>query len=385
MNQVAERLDPELEALGEELRGARPQTPPATRERLDQRLLSDAGREHKHRSWLSGPAAAISGGLAALLVAAVVIIPGSGSTGVAGGGSRGEENKATGEGAYAAPDTSASSSATEPSIAVPPGSGEPVPLPYPIPSGEPDLSVKERKVERSAALSLISEDVAGVATKAIRVIDGLEGVVLSAHVTSGEGPDDSILVPEPRSDEVPSPSPGPGPSGDYAYLDLRVPSERLDAALAQLTQLGEVTSRSQGQIDITTQFDPLTELLEELKAARISVLAELEQAHEAAERSGLRGELERIQAERDSVAAQLSALEGRANSSAISLQIMNEAPKAAEEEGFGPAVAVEWISGTLRPLAGVGVLLLVPLIPLGCWWLIRRQRTRARERTISGS
>ena len=122
----------------------------------------------------------------------------------------------------------------------------------------------ERKVERSAQLSLAPErrEVDDVADGVIRTTDRLGGFVVSSSVSSGG-------------------------DGTGATFDLRVPSARLQQAVADLSELAHVRSRTQNALDITARFASPRRRLADATAERRGLLRQLATA-DTAERDGER-------------------------------------------------------------------------------------------------
>ena len=137
---------------------------------------------------------------------------------------------------------------TAPGSALAPGSSSPA-LPAPS-SGS--LETARRSVQRGANLTLATS--AGrlddVASGVLGVTDGVGGIVRSSAIDSR-------------------------PSGGAASFDLEIPTARLQAALARLSQLASVRSRNESSIDVTEQVTYARNRVVALKAERRALLRRL--------------------------------------------------------------------------------------------------------------
>ncbi len=108
-----------------------------------------------------------------------------------------------------------------------------------------------RKVQRQALLTLEAapDRVDEVSQRVIRVTDGVDGVVANSSISSGDG--------------------------NGASFELRIPSDRLQTALAQLSKLGHVRSRQESSQDVTDNFNSAKGRLDEALAERSSLLKQL--------------------------------------------------------------------------------------------------------------
>src|SRR6185503_8551766 len=93
-----------------------------------------------------------------------------------------------------------------------------------------------------------------VADGVIRVTDRHGGFVLSSSVSAGEG------------------------AKAGASLDVRIPSDRLQAAVADLSELAHVRSRTQAARDVTAEFSSPRRRLADALAERRGLLRQLAQA-----------------------------------------------------------------------------------------------------------
>ena len=219
---------------------------------------------------------------------------------------------------------------------------------------------RDRQVERAASLTLSAprDRIEDVADGAIRVTDRHGGFVLRSSVTAGEG------------------------SEAGASLDLRLPSTRLQAALADLSELGHVRSRTQDARDITAEFRSPRRRLSDAQAERRGLLRRLERAVTPNETAAIRAQLRAVNRRIDRVQAELRRLRNRVTFASVAVAIE---PGRASSDGGGWTLgdAVDDALGVLRAVLGGALVALAVLIPAGllggAGWLAYRGWVRHRR------
>lgn len=233
------------------------------------------------------------------------------------------------------------------------------PISPPAP-GEIAPRARERKVERGASLTLAPprDRIEDVADETIRVTDRHGGFVLSSSITAGEGRDAG------------------------ASLDLRIPSDRLQPALADLSELAHVRARTQSTRDITAAFTSPRRRLADALAERRGLLRRLAAAVTPNETAAVRARLRAVNRRIDRAQAELRRLRDRVSYAAVSVAIE---PGAKAEDGGGWTVgdATGDALGVLRALLGATLVALAVLVPaalLGSLgWLAYRTWVRRRR------
>ncbi|MFI5533260.1 DUF4349 domain-containing protein [Kitasatospora sp. NPDC051853] len=173
-----------------------------------------------------------------------------------------------------------------------------------------------------------------------------------------------------------------------ARLTLKVPSSTYQQTLDRLAGLGEVVSRSSQADDLTQQVVDVESRIKTQQASVDRVRKLMADAKTLAEIVSLESELNRREADLESLQRRQQELSARTSLSTITLQVSvpTKAPepvKAAEEEGFwssvGGALGGGWdalvavVKGLLMVLAALAPFLLV-LGPLGyLGWRLRRK------------
>lgn len=240
----------------------------------------------------------------------------------------------------------------------------------PAPRTAPSETKSQRQVERSASLTIAANegDVQATADRIVQTTARLGGYVAQSSVSVR------------------------GRSGS-ASLTLRVPTAKLDEAMAALARLGKVRAIDQQQLDITATFDAAQAALDDAKAERTGLLSALRRAEDDAQVQRLRQRLRENTARIASADAALSEIRGRAARATIEVQVTGRAGEPApetREQGFGLGRAAEIAVAVLAASAGVLLVLAAAAIPLVAVTVIgllavRGVRRRRREQALRES
>jgi hypothetical protein len=267
------------------------------------------------------------------------------------------------------PDLSQQRSSGGESAAGAPGAGA---VAEPAPPADDDrlATGRPRRVERQASLTLetAADEIDDVSDGVIRATDAVGGIVMTSSVSSGDS----------------------GRSG--ATFALRVPTRRLDDALARLSKLAHVRSRTQNSQDVTGAFVSAQERLDAALAERKGLLRQLARADTANETASIRERLRLVQSEIASARAQVRGLRTRTDFSAVSVTIepgdSSGGVGAGGDDGtWTPADALDDAVRVLEVFAGVAVVgaaVLAPfaLLGLGAGFAARGMRRRRREQAL---
>lgn len=228
----------------------------------------------------------------------------------------------------------------------------------------PAPSAPGRSVERGAQLSLATSPgrLDAVAGDVVRTVDALRGYVVSSSV-------------ERRA------------AAGAATFDLRVPATQLQAALARLSKLATVRSRSETSLDVTGRVDAARSRLEALRAERRGVLRQLAAAATPQETARARGRLRVVDGRISRAEAEREALRRRTAYSAVALDIATERPSAGGGAGGGTWTPGDALGDALRVLSvalGASLIALAALLPAtilavaawGLWSVVRARRRR---------
>ena len=336
--------EPELAALVRDVRADAPAMAPDFRARLDRRVERGFERALPRRRFASLrpmiPALGAAGCVLAAVVAVVVLSAGGGSDGSAGSSSgRASAPLATQE--QSADAAKSSGSAGSGSASSPKSSSAAAAAPAVPPNGS--TPARQRRVERSTRLELTTTDVQTAGDGVVRATQAIGGFVQSSQIATGDGHSTASFV-------------------------LRVPTGRLDDALARLSRLGHVKSLQQSADDITNAYNGASARLVEARAERSGLLRALSKATTAQEISSLRARIADNRRALQRYARELAAVRNRADYATVGVEVTGVARKHAAAPGGGswtPGDAAHDAVRVLEVSAGVALIALAVLVPLG--------------------
>jgi hypothetical protein len=395
----------ELEQLVNDIRATAPEMSPGFAARLEHEVAEGfpqsqerpASRRPARRRWVLIPAGGV---LAAALVALVVVLgagsndddpatimsaapsqTASGTTGptVDSAGSPADEAApaAAAKAAPAAPPASgagsgssagggSSSSSASSGAAADRASSQALQR---APSTSGSVTSAPRKQERSALLALRvpNSKVDSTSDGVIRTVDRFGGIIASSSsATQG--------------------------SHGEANFELRIPTDKLDDALAALSRLGHVTERQQNLVDITGSFTSAQDRLSDARAERRGLLKALGRATTQQQIDSLKARLRNVRSQIARLNGDLDALRRRADLSSVSLVVRGTAAEPGGGSGSGgggwsPGDAAHDAVRVLEVIAGVALIALAIAAPLGLLAVlvaiaVRVTRRRRREAAL---
>jgi len=242
----------------------------------------------------------------------------------------------------------------------------PVP-PAPRPGFAP--GTRDRRIERSATLALAAPDdrLDKVAADIAAVTDRYRGFVLSSSLATGDE--------------------GATTGGSF---ELRIPAARLDAALADLAELGQVRSRTTAGQDVTAAFVTAGDRLEAARAERASLLTRLENATTDNAAAALRLQLDATAGEINRLKSRIAVLRIRTDYANVAVTLQSTdadtaAPASGERDGLRGALddAADSL-GTALELAirALGVAIPLALVAAAVALAARAIRRRRRESAL---
>jgi hypothetical protein len=211
-------------------------------------------------------------------------------------------------------------------------------------------------------LGVPTSKVASTSDGVIRTVDRFDGIVASSTSASDDD------------------------TGE-ATFDLRIPTARLDDALAALSQLGHVAERRQNLVDITGSFTSAQDRLSDARAERRGLLRALGSASSQQQIDSLRARLRNVRSQIARLDGELDALRRRADLSRVSLTVRGDGKQANAGTGSGswsPGDAAGDAVRVLEVIAGVTLVALAVLAPLALLAAlvaigVRTGRRRRRE------
>jgi hypothetical protein len=221
---------------------------------------------------------------------------------------------------------------------------------------------EERKVERAAQITLSAEEdeVPGVADGVIEVSDRYDGIVVSSQVSENA---------EGRS---------------TAHIELAIPAAGLGDALADLSELADVSSRSESAVDVTEPFVTARERLADARAELDALLTQLADADTPRETRSIRARMDIVRGEIAAARADLEDISRRARFARVSVTVEGSG---GTDDGWSLGDAAGDALDVLRTTAGVALVSLAVLLPflvLGtiAWIVARGAARRRRERAL---
>ncbi|MGH2954425.1 MAG: DUF4349 domain-containing protein [Solirubrobacterales bacterium] len=223
--------------------------------------------------------------------------------------------------------------------------------------------IENRIVDATARVVLGAErgEVQEVANGVVEVTDRYDGITRSSQVTSDQG-------------------------GARAAFELEIPAKRLDAALADLSELGDVVSRTEGGEDITARAvrarRALAETLQDIQQAR----AQLIRTDDPEQRRVIRSRIRFLDATADRQRAQLAGVHRQGRFATVSVEVTSDGPRAADD-GWSLGDAADDALDVLTAVGGIILVSLAVLLPLAAiaavaWLAVARARHASRERAL---
>jgi len=348
--------------------------------RVDRRFARPPGARSRRR-WAFAPAAMVA---VASAIAVVVVLSAGGSGRFSGSSTSAAPGvrvpaSAAGASTSAAPSTpsavgagarSAGSSAPAPSS---PGTGATsASAPAPSSAGGGASSPLQppangRKIIQSANLdlSVSPNQIDNVAQQVFDVIGAQKGIVEHSTVTATGGSD------------------------GYADFQLSVPSSALSQTMTELSRLrgANVVSRTDATQDINGQFVNASHRLADARALRSALLKQLAAATTTAQIDSLTAQIHDAEASISSDQATLASLNRQVNYSQITLTINATVLPVSSGSSFTVGKAAHDAGRVLTVAAGVGLIVLAALVPVGlvgavAWWVAAAIRRRRREQAL---
>jgi Domain of unknown function (DUF4349) len=225
-----------------------------------------------------------------------------------------------------------------------------------------------RRVERTTRLELSTTDVQRVADGVVRATQSVGGFVQLSQVRTGDG------------------------QGSASFV-LRVPTAKLDDALASLSKLGHVRALEQSADDITGAYDSASARLADARAERRGLLRALGKATTAEQISSLRARISDNRRALQRLQRSLRSVRRRADLATIQVDVVGRPHKQAPAPSGGawtPGDAAHDAVRVLEVSAGVALIALAVLVPLGVLGVAARYaagayRRRRREAAISSA
>jgi hypothetical protein len=235
-----------------------------------------------------------------------------------------------------------------------------------------DIPFARRKIARRVNLKLATspERFRGAANGVLDVVRD-HGAIVSESSVSGGDPD----VKRSRTGQ--------------ARFELRIPAGQLQSALAALSDLGDVVSRTDGAVDVTGRVLSARQEIADYEATRQRLLRELEDALTTTEQDAIERQLDIVEAQLAAAEEELGDLQTRVQLVPVTVTIT--ADRSIEEDGEEGAWSIgdafddagrvlEVVAGVL--VVGAAVVIPVGLLVLLAWLAAREIARRRRESAL---
>ncbi len=201
-------------------------------------------------------------------------------------------------------------------------------------SADTSTAAADRLVIRNANLSLVVKDPAEAIDKFSRMAEGMNGYVVTSNVyQTSYGVDSSG-----RSRMI-----------NQANITLRVPSDRLNDALAQIKVASlEVRSETVTGQDVTEEYTDLQSQLRNLELAEAQLRQIMQDAQKTQDVLAVFEQLKQVQQQIEVTKGRINYLEGSAKMSEISLDLIPDI--AAEPVQVGPWSPLATVKAAVRAL-----------------------------------
>jgi Domain of unknown function (DUF4349) len=222
------------------------------------------------------------------------------------------------------------------------------------------------------SLSTAPAEFRDAADGVLDVVADHRGFVVSSRVSGGD--------PDVRGAE-------PG----RANFQLKIPARQLPAALAALSDLGHVVSRTDGTEDITGRFVGAKRRIAALIQARQNLLVQLEDAVLETEQQSIRARLRIVQAQLEDAQGDLAAARQRVSLVPVSVAISADPSvrndRDEDDSGWSISDALRDAGDVLTVMAGIALVSLAVLVPLSLvglliWWGATRVQRHRREAVL---
>ncbi len=171
------------------------------------------------------------------------------------------------------------------------------------------------------------------------------------------------------------------------YMTIRVPSERFDAAINELNDIGTTKSTEVSGFDVTQEFVDLESRLKNFEAQESVLLELMEQSRTVSDSIEVQRELSFVQGEIEVIKGRMRYLESMVSFSTIDIRIFE--PEPIETQGFLNAIrrglrgAISLLNGLVFFLiAASPIFVLIAVIIIIIWLSLRARRRRRAARNI---
>ena len=164
-------------------------------------------------------------------------------------------------------------------------------------------------------------------------------------------------------------------------LDLRIPAESYDDALARLRQLGKVEALEESGQDVSQEFVDLNARIRQLRAVEAQLLELLQQADDVPAALAVQNQLSQVQLDLEQARGRLQYLDNRVSYATISLAMHEAAAVAPKGGGFSIVDAWATAGSAFLTVIGwifIGIAVAAPVVVLLGLGLLAGRELRKR-------
>lgn len=241
------------------------------------------------------------------------------------------------------------------------------------------VTAQSEYLARSAMLALKVKSIAAAAASVRSISTAHDGVVLSESIGDGG--------------ETPVPDRGRITAMNYGQITISVPGNRLDQALAALSEVGTVIRRESTSENVREQYIDTESRVKTMRASVDRVRALMARATDIAQIVTLESELSRRQADLEALEAQLASLKDRVARAPIQVSLTTDSDVivADDNDGFLAGLQGGWRAFTASVvvlLTALGAVLpfavTAAVVALPVWWVVRRRRAHRSPVSAAG-
>ena len=241
------------------------------------------------------------------------------------------------------------------------------------------VTAQSEYLARSAVLALKVKSIAAAAASVRSISTAHDGVILSESIGDGG--------------ETPVPDRGRITAMNYGQITISVPGNRLDQALAALSEVGTVIRRESTSENVREQYIDTESRVKTMRASVDRVRALMARATDIAQIVTLESELSRRQADLEALEAQLASLKDRVARAPIQVSLTTDSDVIVSDDndGFLAGLQGGWRAFTASVvvlLTALGAVLpfavTAAVVALPVWWVVRRRRAHRSPVNAAG-
>ncbi|QGN57503.1 DUF4349 domain-containing protein [Nostocoides sp. HKS02] len=242
------------------------------------------------------------------------------------------------------------------------------------------LQAGQDALARRATIALQVKNIGQAVARVRATSAAADGIILDENIGTADGP-----VPLADSSKVSATT--------YAEITISVPSDQLDAVIADLGSVGTVIRSTSSSENVGSQIVDTQSRLDTMRVSVERVRGFLRSAKDLTQIVTLEAELTRRESDLEALEAQLASLKGSVARSPVQVSLTTVAAviaPPATATGFLAGLKGGWkaftasvsvvltVLGAVLPFAVVAALLGLPV-----WWYVRRRRLGAAPPVVS--